>query len=111
METTDADLDAVFLALADPTRRALLDALRAGRRTVTELAAPFPVGLPAISKHLAVLERAGLIARERDGQRRHCSLRPEPFGRLAAWSEHYTRLWVGSLGRLEDVLREEGEAP
>ena len=110
METTDADLDAVFLALADPTRRALLDAMRSGRRTVTELAAPFPVGLPAISKHLAVLERAGLIARERDGRRRRCSLRPEPFARLTAWTEHYTELWVGSLGRLEDALRE-GELP
>src|SRR5919199_1039423 len=93
METTGAELDAVFLALADPTRRALLDAL-------------FPVGLPAISKHLAVLERAGLIARERDGQRRQCSLRPEPFARLAAWSEHYTELWVGSLARLDEALRD-----
>jgi DNA-binding transcriptional ArsR family regulator len=106
METTAGELDAVFVALADPTRRALLDALRHGRRTVTELAAPFPVGLPAISKHLAVLERAGLIAREREGQRRHCSLRPEPFSRLAAWSEHYTELWVGSLDRLEDALND-----
>jgi DNA-binding transcriptional ArsR family regulator len=104
VESTSSELDGVLLALADPTRRALLDALRAGRRTVSELAAPFPVGLPAISKHLAVLERAGLIARERDGQRRHCSLRPEPFSRLAAWSEHYTELWVGSLGRLEEAL-------
>jgi DNA-binding transcriptional ArsR family regulator len=106
MESTDDGLDRVFLALADPTRRALLDSLRTGSRTVSELAAPFPVGLPAISKHLTVLERAGLIERQRDGQRRPCSLRHEAFERLEAWSGHYTELWTGSLDRLDDALRE-----
>ncbi len=98
-------LDATFAALADPTRRAILARLAAGDATVQELAAPFDVSLPAISKHLKVLERAGLVARGRDAQRRPCRLTAAPIRDVAEWAEAYRRFWDESLDRLDDYLR------
>ena len=103
------ELDRLFSALADPNRRAILERLRNGTATVTELAAPLPLGLPAVSKHLTILERAGLIRRRTDRQRRPCSLDEAGFDRLQAWTRHYTDLWTGSLDRLGALLGEAGE--
>jgi DNA-binding transcriptional ArsR family regulator len=100
------DLNATFAALADPTRRAILARLAAGETTVTELAAPFEISLPAISKHLKVLERAGLIARGRDAQSRPCRLEARALKEAADWLEHYRRFWEESFDRLEEYLRE-----
>ena len=103
----DADrLDATFAALADPTRRAILARLASGERSVTDLAAPFDMSLPAISKHLRVLERAGLIARGRDAQRRPCRIDPAPLKEIAEWAERYRALWEGRLDRLDLYLRD-----
>jgi DNA-binding transcriptional ArsR family regulator len=102
---TSAELDTTFAALSDPTRRAILARLADGEATVTELAEPFSVSLPAISKHLKVLERAGLIVRGRSAQYRPCRLEPQPLGEAAGWLENYRLLWEGSLDRLEDHLR------
>jgi DNA-binding transcriptional ArsR family regulator len=104
----ERDLDRLFAALADPNRRAILERLRAGTATVKELAAPLPLGLPAVSKHLTVLERAGLIHRRAEAQRRPCSLDEDGFRRLQSWTQHYTELWSGSLDRLADLLGEDG---
>jgi DNA-binding transcriptional ArsR family regulator len=101
-----AGLDSTFAALADPTRRAILERLASGEMTVSELAAPFAMSGPAISKHLKVLERAGLIARGRDAQWRPCRLKPAPLKDAADWLEHYRRFWEESLDRLDDYLRE-----
>jgi DNA-binding transcriptional ArsR family regulator len=98
-------LDATFAALADPTRRAIVARLAQGDATVLELAAPFDISLPAISRHLKVLERAGLIARGKDAQRRPCSLRTEALGEVIAWTEHTRRAWEERLDRLDDYLR------
>jgi len=106
MPPSTAPLDATFAALADPTRRAILARLASGEATVTELAAPFDMSLPAISKHLKVLERAGLISRGRDAQRRPCRLEARPLEAAAAWVETYRRFWEQSLDRLDDYLRE-----
>jgi DNA-binding transcriptional ArsR family regulator len=103
--TTDT-LDRTFAALADPTRRAILARLAAGRATVTEIAAPFTMSLPAVSKHLKVLERAGLIARGRHAQWRPAELRAEPLHEVADWLEDYRRLWEGRLDRLDEYLLE-----
>jgi DNA-binding transcriptional ArsR family regulator len=100
----DAAVGAVFNALADPTRRALVRALRDGEATVGELAAGFSVGVPAISKHLSVLESAGLVSRHREAQWRRCRLEAQAFDRLDEWLRHYTALWQGSLDRLDDFL-------
>jgi DNA-binding transcriptional ArsR family regulator len=100
------DLSSTFAALADPTRRAILARLASGETTVTELAAPFEMSGPAISKHLKVLERAGLIARGREAQWRPCRLQPGPLKDAAGWLEHYRRFWEQSFDRLEDYLRE-----
>lgn len=97
--------DAVFAALSDPTRRAIVRRLADGEATVLELAEPFPISLPAISRHLKVLEQAGLIARRRDGQRRPCRLRPEPLTEIAAWAEHTQAAWEQRLDRLDAHLR------
>jgi DNA-binding transcriptional ArsR family regulator len=97
--------DAVFGALADPTRRAIVRRLADGEATVLELAEPFPISLPAISRHLKVLEQAGLISRGRDGQRRPCRLRPEPLVELAAWAEHTRAAWEQRLDRLDAHLQ------
>src|SRR5262249_51461645 len=99
-------LSSTFAALADPTRRAILARLATGEATVTELAAPFAMSLPAVSKHLKVLERAGLIARGRAAQWRPCRLDPTPLRDAAAWMEPYRRFWAESYGRLDDYLRE-----
>ncbi len=99
-------LDTTFSALADPTRRAILARLAAGEASVNELAAPFELSLPAISKHLKVLERAGLITRGRDAQRRPCRLEPLPLEAVSDWVEQYRRFWEESLDRLDEYLRE-----
>ena len=93
-------------ALADPTRRAILARLSKGEATVNELAEPFAMSLPAVSKHLKVLERAKLISRSRTAQGRPCKLEPEPLQKVNNWLEEYRDLWEGRLDRLEDYLRE-----
>jgi DNA-binding transcriptional ArsR family regulator len=105
-EMTPDRLSTTFAALADPTRRAILARLVAGEASVTELAEPFAMSLPAISKHLKVLERAGLIARGREAQWRPCRLEAGPLKDAAEWLEHYRRFWEESLDRLERYLRE-----
>jgi DNA-binding transcriptional ArsR family regulator len=99
-------LSTTLAALADPTRRAILARLALGQTSVTDLAAPFDMSLPAVSKHLKVLERAGLIARGRDAQWRPCRLHAEPLKEVADWIEHYRRFWEQSLDRLESYLHE-----
>src|ERR1035437_2350388 len=99
-------LSLTFSALADPTRRAILARLASGEASVTELAEPFAMSLPAISKHLKVLERAGLIARGREAQWRPCRLQAGPLQDVAGWVEHYRRFWEESFDRLEDYLQE-----
>ncbi len=99
-------LSATFSALADPTRRAILSRLAEGETSVTELAEPFAMTLPGISKHLKVLERAGLIARGRKAQSRPCKLEAAPLKEAALWMEHYRRFWEESLDRLDEYLRE-----
>jgi len=100
------NLDATFSALADPTRRAIVSRLAAGDATVLELAAPFKISLPAISRHLKVLEQAGLIERGRDAQRRPCRLRTEALVEVSAWAEHTRKAWEQRFDRLDDYLRE-----
>ena len=100
------DLNTTFAALADPTRRAILGRLASGEASVTELGEPFEMSLPAISKHLKVLERAGLIARGREAQWRPCRLAPGPLKDVSEWLEHYRRFWEESFDRLDDYLRE-----
>jgi DNA-binding transcriptional ArsR family regulator len=97
--------DVIFAALSDPTRRSIVRRLADGEATVLELAEPFPISLPAISRHLKVLEHAGLISRGRDGQRRPCRLRPEPLAEVAAWAEHTRAAWEQRLDRLDAHLR------
>jgi DNA-binding transcriptional ArsR family regulator len=99
-------LSTTFAALADPTRRAILARLVSGKVSVTELAEPFEMSLPAVSKHLKVLERAGLIARGREAQWRPCRLEAGPLKDAADWLEHYRRFWEQSFDRLDDYLRE-----
>ena len=99
-------LDRTFSALADPTRRAILARLADGEASVTELAAPFTLTLPAISKHLKVLERAGLISRTRQAQWRPCRLEPAPLKDASDWLEEYRRCWEDRLDRLDDYLRD-----
>ena len=102
----DDQLDVVFGALADPTRRAILARLAGGEATVTELAAPFAMSLPAVSKHLKVLERAGLISRGRNAQQRPCRLEAAPLAGVAEWVQTYRRFWEGSFDRLDEHLQE-----
>ena|SRR5688500_10493262 len=99
-------LSATFSALADPTRRAILARLTLGEASVNELAEPFDMSLPAVSKHLKVLERAGLIARGREAQWRPCTLQASPLKDIADWVEHYRRFWEQSFDRLDDYLKE-----
>jgi DNA-binding transcriptional ArsR family regulator len=103
---TPDTLSNTFSALADPTRRAILARLALGEVSVTELAQPFEMSMPAISKHLKVLERAGLIARSREAQWRPCSLKAAPLKDAAEWLERYRRFWEESFDRLDDYLRE-----
>ena len=105
MQST-ARLDAVFAALADPTRRAILARLASGERSVMELAQPFDMSQPAVSKHLKVLERAGLISGGRDRQRRPRKLEPKPLAQATKWLERYRRLWEGNYQRLDALLEE-----
>src|SRR5918995_4838943 len=106
MPTPTDELSATFAALADPTRRAILARLAEGEATVTELAAPFDLSLPAISKHLKVLRRAGLIEQGRHAQWRPCRLTPEPLQDVADWVGQYRRHWEESFERLDAYLRE-----
>ena len=99
-------LDATFAALADPTRRAILARLAAGEASVNELAEPFAMSQPAISKHLKVLERAGLITRGRDAQRRPCRIEAQPLAEANAWLERYRQFWEANFQRLDGVLEE-----
>ena len=99
-----SNLDATFMALADPTRRAILARLALGEASVMELAKPFAMSLPAVSKHLKVLQRAGLIARSREAQWRPCRIEPRPLKEVDAWLEHYRRFYDESFDRLGDYL-------
>ena len=103
---TTARLDATFAALADPTRRAILARLTLGEASVMELAKPFAMSQPAISKHLKVLERAGLISRGRDAQRRPCRLEAQPLAEANEWLENYRRFWEESFQSLDALLNE-----
>ena len=103
---TSARLDATFAALADPTRRAILARLASGEASVLELAEPFEMSQPAISKHLKVLERAGLISRGRDAQRRPCRIEPRPLAEANGWIENYRQLWESNFRKLDSVLQE-----
>jgi len=105
-------LSSTFAALADPTRRAILARLALGETSVTELAQPFAMSLPAVSKHLKVLERAGLVERSRAAQWRPCKLTPAPLRDVDDWVTQYRTFWEGSLDRLETYLLEiQGKAP
>ncbi|HET9456107.1 MAG TPA: metalloregulator ArsR/SmtB family transcription factor [Candidatus Limnocylindrales bacterium] len=106
MQTQTDSLSTTFAALADPTRRAILARLAKGEATVTELADPFDLSLPAISKHLKVLQRAGLIEQGRQAQWRPCRLKPEPLRDVADWIGQYRRHWEASLERLDEYIRE-----
>lgn len=100
------DLDAIFAALADPTRRAILTRLAEGEASVNELAAPFEMSQPAVSKHLKVLERAGLVEREIDKQRRPARLKAEPMAVAVSWLEAFQRYWATSFDQLDGLLEE-----
>ena len=100
------DLNAVFAALADPTRRAILSRLAVGEASVNEIAAPFEMSQPAVSKHLRVLERAGLIERDVDKQRRPARLRAEPMAAAVSWLEEFKRFWSSSFDQLDGLLQE-----
>jgi DNA-binding transcriptional ArsR family regulator len=99
-------LSNTFAALADPTRRAILARLMSGECSVGELAEPFDMSMPAVSKHLRVLERAGLIARRRDAQWRRCRIDAAPLKEVADWAEHYRHIWEERLDRLDEYLQE-----
>ena len=103
---TPDHLSATLAALSDPTRRAIIARLAGGEATVTELAAPFAMSLPAISRHLKVLETAGLISRGREAQWRPCRLEARPLQELADWLEPYRRFWEESFEKLDDLLKE-----
>lgn len=105
LNTSTALLDRTFSALADPTRRAILLRLASGESTVHDLASPFPISAPAISRHLRVLESAGLIVRRRDAQRLHCRLEPQALKTANEWLEFYRRFWNDSFDRLEEHLK------
>lgn len=102
----EEQLDSVFAALADPTRRRILSRLASGEKSVTELAEPFEMSMPAVSKHLKVLERAGLIERSREAQYRPCKLNAEPLKEVAGWVERYRKHWEESFDRLDDYLKQ-----
>jgi DNA-binding transcriptional ArsR family regulator len=100
------DLDAVFAALADPTRRAILSRLAGGEASVNEIAAPFDISQPAVSRHLKVLEQAGLIERDIDQQRRPARLKAEPMAAAVRWLEEFRQFWSSSFDQLDDLLEE-----
>jgi DNA-binding transcriptional ArsR family regulator len=99
-------LDLTFAALSDPTRRAILSMLASGEKSVTDLAEPFRMTLPAVSKHLKVLQRAGLVSQSREAQWRPCRLEAKPLKDAAAWIEHYRKYWEQSFDRLDEYLHE-----
>jgi DNA-binding transcriptional ArsR family regulator len=99
-------LDVLFAALSDPTRRAILERLTQGDATVTDLAEPFDMSLPAVSKHLSVLEDAGLIVKEKNGRTYHCQLNSKPMKDAAAWLERYRRFWESKFDALEQYLKD-----
>lgn len=101
MQATADPLSAVFLALADPTRRAMIQALSQGERTLTELASPFQISVPAVNKHLRILERAGLIRRSRQAQRKPCALEAQPLKDAVDWIQQYRAEWEARLDRLD----------
>ncbi len=103
---TSRQLDLTFAALSDPTRRTILSMLASGEKSVTDLAQPFRMTLPAVSKHLKVLQRAGLVSQGREAQWRPCRLEAEPLKDAADWIEHYRRYWEKSFDRLDDYLHE-----
>ena len=103
-------LSTTFAALADPTRRAILARLASGECSVTELAGPFEMSMPAVSKHLRVLERAGLIARRREAQWRHCRIDASPLKEVADWAERYRHMWEARLDRLDTYLQQQRKA-
>jgi DNA-binding transcriptional ArsR family regulator len=105
MSTQPDSLSTTFAALADPTRRAILARLTLGETSVNELAEPFEISLPAISRHLKVLENAGLISRSREAQWRPCKLKPAQFKDVADWIDGYRRFWEASFDRLDDYLQ------
>jgi len=105
-DVADDHLTATFAALADPTRRAILARLASGECSVTELAQPFDMSLPAVSKHLRVLERAGLIARGREAQWRPCRIDPAPIKEVAEWAERYRDIWEARFDRLDSYLQQ-----
>lgn len=109
-EHRSAELDLVFKALSDPTRRGLLARLRASDRTVGELAEPLPMSLAAVSKHVQVLEGAGLVNRRVEGRRHVCSLEPGPLTRVDAWLDHYRAYWPKRLDALQEALESDEEA-
>lgn len=111
MNPSNAPLDRIFGALADPTRRALLARLAEGDATVTDLAAPLPMSLPAVSRHLRVLDQAGLVRRARDGRSTRCALQPSGLAEAAAWLNRYRRMWSGSPERLAEYLDEGRPGP
>ncbi|MDP9630898.1 transcriptional regulator [Ensifer sp. NM-2] len=104
--TPSERLDATFAALADPTRRAILARLALGEASVLELAEPFAMSQPAVSKHLKVLERAGLVSRSRDAQRRPCRIEIDPLTEATDWLEEYRKLWEANFARLDTLLEE-----
>jgi DNA-binding transcriptional ArsR family regulator len=104
--SSPSQLDATFAALADPTRRAILARLAQGEASVNELAGPFDMSQPAISKHIKVLETAGLITRTREAQKRPCRIAAKPLAEATEWLERYRRLWEGNFQRLDDLLEE-----
>ncbi len=106
-----ADLSSAFAALADPTRRAMVARLARGDATVTELAAPFAISLPAVSRHLKVLERCGLVTRSRRGQYQPCHLEREPLDAALGWIEEHRRVWTERFDRLDAHLREIQQSP
>ena len=105
-QASDPSIDAVFAALADPTRRAILARLAEGEATVSELAAPFAMSQPAVSKHLRVLERAGLVSTAVDAQRRPRRMNPAPLAEAAGWIERHRELWARNYERLDALLEE-----
>jgi DNA-binding transcriptional ArsR family regulator len=111
MEPSGDVLDTTFAALADPTRRAIIARLARGEASVTELAEPFAMTQPAISKHLKVLERAGLVTRRRDAQRRPCRLEAVALREATEWLDAYRRFWTEQYGRLDDLLAELQSTP
>jgi DNA-binding transcriptional ArsR family regulator len=108
--TTPVDLDRTLLALADPTRRAILHRLTAGEARVTDLAAPFAMSLNAVSKHIRLLERASLVRRRKSGREHLLSLNPEPLERAATWMAEQRAFWTARLAALDDLLRAEDPA-